>query len=94
MFIEKHRQGLKRKFRSTRFRSEILMRSFYCSLARILIGVSILVVAPLCAFPQAAPATGGDPKPVAPVPNPCPRLTLGSPTSRRQIPWGDCCTAL
>ena len=76
MFSEKHRQGLKRKFRFTSFPEEILMRSFYCSLARILIGVSILVVAPLCAFPQAA--TDSTPKPVAPVPNPCPRFRAGS----------------
>jgi len=52
------------------------MRNFYCRLVRILIGVSILVVAPLCAFPQAA--TDSTPKPVAPVPNPCPRFTAGS----------------
>jgi len=33
------------------------MRNFYCSLARILTGASILVMAPLCALPQAATAT-------------------------------------
>src|SRR5260370_11059850 len=54
------------------------MSSFYCSLARILIGVSILVVAPLCAFPQTAPATDSDPGRVAPVPNPCLRFKAGS----------------
>src|SRR5216684_2619400 len=78
MFIEKHRQGLKQEFRSTRFREEILMRNFYCSLARILIGVSILMVAPLCVLPQIASATDSDPTPVAPVPNPCPRFKAGS----------------
>jgi len=54
------------------------MRKFYRSLARILIGVSILVVAPLCALPQTATATDSDPAPVAPVPNPCPRFKAGS----------------
>src|SRR5258705_238325 len=54
------------------------MRNFYCSLARILIGVSILVMAPLCALPQTATATHSNPPPVEPVPNPCPRLTAGS----------------
>ena len=54
------------------------MRNFYCSLARILIGVSILVMAPLCALPQAATATDSHPAPVAPVPNPCPRFKAGS----------------
>ena len=37
------------------------MRKFYRSLARILIGVSILVVAPLCALPQTATATDSEP---------------------------------
>src|SRR6266853_1716475 len=78
MFIEKHRQGLKRKFRSTRFRDEILTRNFYRCLARVLVGVSILVVAPLCALAQTATATGSDPAPVAPVPNPCPRFKAGN----------------
>src|SRR6266436_2982187 len=78
MFSEKHRQGLKRKFRFTSFREEILMRNFYSCLVRILIGVSILVVAPLCAFPQTAPATDSDPARVAPVPNPCLRFKAGS----------------
>ncbi len=54
------------------------MRNFYCRLARILIGVSILVMAPLCALPQAATATDSDPMPVAPVPDPCPRFQAGS----------------
>jgi hypothetical protein len=78
MFIEKHRQGLNRKFRSTRSREEILMRNFYCCLARVLVGVSILVMAPLCALPQSATAADSDPMPVAPVPNPCPRFKAGS----------------
>src|SRR3979490_2222167 len=78
MFIEKHRQGLNRKFRSTRSREEILMRHFYCCLARVLVGVSILVMAPLCALPQSATAADSDPMPVAPVPNPCPRFKAGS----------------
>ena len=54
------------------------MRNFYCSLARILTGASILVMAPLCALPQAATATDSHPAPVAPVPNPCPRFKAGS----------------
>lgn len=54
------------------------MRNFYCSLARILTGASILVMAPLCALPQAATATDSDPARVAPVPNPCPRFKAGS----------------
>ena len=54
------------------------MRNFYCSLARILIGVSILVMAPLCALPQTATATHSNPPPVEPVPNPCPRFQAGS----------------
>src|SRR6266404_4373606 len=78
MIVENHRQGLKRKFRFTRFREEILMRNFQCSLKRILIGVSILVMAPLCAVTQSAAATDSDPTPVAPVPNPCPRFNPGS----------------
>jgi hypothetical protein len=68
MFAEKHLQGSKRKFRSTRFRDR--------SLTRILIGVSVLVMAYLCALPQAA--TDSDPGPVAPVPNPCVRSRAGS----------------
>jgi hypothetical protein len=70
MFAEKHWQGSKRKFRSTRFRDR--------SLTRILIGVSVLVMAYLCALPQAATATDSDPRPVAPVPNPCVRSRAGS----------------
>jgi len=54
------------------------MRNIYCSLVRILIGVSILVMAPLCALPQTATATDTDAAPVAPVPNPCPRFKAGS----------------
>jgi FtsP/CotA-like multicopper oxidase with cupredoxin domain len=46
------------------------MKSFPGNLVRILTGVAIFLVAPLCAF--SAPA------PVAPVPNPCARLTAGS----------------
>jgi len=54
------------------------MKNLYGSLARILIGVSILVMAPLCALPQTAPATDSDRTSVAPVPNPCPRFKAGS----------------
>jgi FtsP/CotA-like multicopper oxidase with cupredoxin domain len=54
------------------------MRNFYCSLARILTGASILAMAPLCALPQTATATDSHPAPVAPVPNPCPRFKAGS----------------
>src|SRR5258708_30726309 len=78
MFTEKHRQGLKRKFGSTRFRDEIPTRNFYSCLARVLAGVSILVAALLCALPQTATATESNPAPVAPVPNPCPRFKAGS----------------
>ena len=46
MIVEEHRQGLKRKFRSSRFRGKILVRYFYSSLARNLMGVLILVMAP------------------------------------------------
>jgi len=70
MFAEKHLQGSKREFRSARFRDR--------SLTRILIGVSVLVMAYLCALPQAATATDSDPRPVAPVPNPCVRSRAGS----------------
>jgi len=53
------------------------MRNFYCSLARILIGVSILVMAPLCALPR---------PPLQPTAilrrgtrsQPCPRFQAGS----------------
>jgi FtsP/CotA-like multicopper oxidase with cupredoxin domain len=54
------------------------MRNFYYSRVRMLIGVSILVMAPLCALPQTATATDSDATPVAPVPNPCPRFKAGS----------------
>ena len=40
---------------------------------RVLFGIVILAMAPLCAF-----GYGASPTPVAPVPNPCPRLTAGS----------------
>jgi len=46
MIVEEHRQGLKRKFRSSGFRGKILARYFYSSLARNLMGVLILVMAP------------------------------------------------
>jgi FtsP/CotA-like multicopper oxidase with cupredoxin domain len=78
MIVEEHRQGLKRKFRSSRFRGKILARYFYSSLARNLMGVLILVMAPLCAFPKTATATDSDPMPVAPVLDPCPRFNAGS----------------
>jgi hypothetical protein len=36
------------------------MRNFYCSLARILIGVSVLVMAPLCAHRLSGPLIKAD----------------------------------
>src|SRR5882757_4266092 len=54
------------------------MREFYCCLARVLVGVSMVVVAPLCTVTQIATATDSDPTPVAPVRNPCPRFKAGS----------------
>lgn len=48
------------------------MNSLSCALARVSVGTTILAIAQLCAFGQA-----GSPTPVAPVPNPCPRLAAG-----------------
>jgi len=54
------------------------MRNFYRSLVRILISVSIMLMAPFYALPQAATGTASDPAPVVPVPNPCMRFKAGS----------------
>ena len=54
------------------------MRSFPCNLARILAGVAIYLISPLCPLAQTATAASSRPTPVAPVGNPCSRFEAGS----------------
>jgi hypothetical protein len=52
MFVEKHSQHSKSNFRSAKFREKIPTSNVCRTPARILIAVSVLVVAPLCAFSE------------------------------------------
>jgi len=59
------------------------MRNFYCSLARIMIGVSILVVAPLCALPRPLLQPTMTLRPWHPFATRAPRFKAGSVSNNR-----------